>query len=184
MHGLNLLSWREKKRKRRKYLFLSALSGSLLSGSVILFIFHIFLTEKIQKQNTINFYLQLQIDKLNKQTETIQELTTQKKGSILQQELIHQLQANRTLTAAIFEEIIQIVPDGLYLTLMKRTGSQLLLEGNAKSSAAISTLMLNTTKSLFFKNPKLQILKTDLSQDAYKTHFIIELTVFKNMASS
>ena len=59
----------------------------------------------------------------------------------------------------LFDELIRVLPEGLYLKSIKQTGSDLSLSCYTQSSARVSTLMRNLETSPWFERPALVEIK-------------------------
>ena len=60
----------------------------------------------------------------------------------------------------IFDEIVNTLPEGVYLTAVIQTGEALQITGVAESNARVSSLMRNIEKSDWLTEPKLQIIES------------------------
>jgi hypothetical protein len=61
--------------------------------------------------------------------------------------VIEALQANRTETVHLFNELAKQVPEGIYLRTLVQTGQKISITGYAQSNARITTLMNNLDES-------------------------------------
>ena len=73
--------------------------------------------------------------------------------------VIYQLQGARTQVVHIFDELVRKLPEGVYFTALKDSGSSIALQGVAQSNARVSALMRNLASSDWFADPELQIIK-------------------------
>ena len=69
--------------------------------------------------------------------------------------VIEGLQADRAQAVYLLQELVQQVPDGIYLKSIKQTGLKVNLTGYAQSNARVSTLMRNFAASPYLENPDL-----------------------------
>jgi type IV pilus assembly protein PilN len=60
----------------------------------------------------------------------------------------------------LLQELVQQVPDGVYLKAIKQTGLKVNLTGYSQSNARVSTLMRNFSGSPYLENPELVEIKT------------------------
>ncbi|MBI3171738.1 MAG: PilN domain-containing protein, partial [Hydrocarboniphaga effusa] len=91
--------------------------------------------------------------------------------------VIEELQASRTASVHFFDELVNTLPDGVYLTGFKQQGGQVTLDGIAESNGRISTYMKNLDVSSWFADPRLVIIKTGEKDRRRKGEF--QLTVKK-----
>ena len=166
MPRINLLPWREELRKRRQRDF-GVLAGlSVLAMAVVVLGVHTYFSGRIEFQQSRNEYLQQQIALLDKRIKEIEELDQEKSSLLARMEIIQQLQASRPEIVHLFDEIVESLPDGVYLTKFAQKGRSLSLEGVAQSNARVSSLMRNTDASAWMENPALVEIKArSKSQD-------------------
>jgi len=74
-------------------------------------------------------------------------------------QIIESLQANRTETVHMFNELARQVPSGVYLKSVKQAGQTITLNGLAQSNAKVSTLMRNLDDSPVLDKPDLVEIK-------------------------
>jgi type IV pilus assembly protein PilN len=152
MIRINLLPHREEKRKARRQQFY-ALFGlvSVLAG-LIWFLGYSIIQRQITAQTEKNEFIKAESVALDKQIDEIKKLKAQIDALLARKRVIEELQANRTETVHLFNQLSRQVPEGIYLKSMKQTGSKISLAGYAQSSARIATFMNNLDDSPFFEN--------------------------------
>lgn len=159
MARINLLPWRESRRKERErqfYLILG-LSASLTVVAVVYINSYVDSLNQYQTQR--NSYLQQQIAIVNKQIHQIKDLEKQKNNLLARMKIIHQLQASRPQIVHLFDEWVRVLPAGVYIEDLKRRGHTEVLSGIAESNAHISALMRNLEASPVFQNPRLDVIE-------------------------
>jgi type IV pilus assembly protein PilN len=157
MIRINLLPHREEKRKARRQQFY-ALFGlvSVLAG-LIWFLGFSIIQRQITAQAEKNEFIKTESIALDKQIEEIKKLKTQIDALLARKRVIEELQANRTETVHLFNQLSKEVPEGIYLKSLKQTGTRVALTGYAQSSARIATFMNNLDESPFFENSQQKI---------------------------
>lgn len=159
MARINLLPWREELRKERQRQFLT-LAGVALGLTVLAMIsVHIYFVGVIDYREKRNAYVQNEIRQVEKKIAEIKELETQKEQLVARMRVIERLQRNRPEIVHIFDELVKLTPDGLYLTNMTQKGPLLILEGEAQSNARVSALMRNLDNSEWFDRPELKVIQ-------------------------
>jgi len=160
MPRINLLPWRdlERKRKRQEFMFaaIGAVVVALLMGVLLRFNYD----ARIQYQNTKNQYLEGQIEILNQQIAEILDLEQQKKRLNDRIEVIQKLQSSRPEAVHLFDQLVRLLPDGVYLTSVKQTDRRIQIKGIADSSTRVSAFMRNIDGSEWLKDPSLEIIET------------------------
>ena len=60
----------------------------------------------------------------------------------------------------IFDQLVRLLPDGVYLTEVKQTDRRIQIKGIAESSTRVSAFMRNIDGSQWLKDPSLEIVET------------------------
>lgn len=177
MIRVNLLPHREEKRKTQRQQFY-AFSGvvAVLAG-LIWFIGFGFINNLIDRQSEKNAFLKSEIAVLDKQIEEINKLKEQTESLLKRKQVIEALQANRTETVHLFNELARRLPSGVYLSSIQQQGQKITLVGYAQSNARVSTLMHNLDESPILERPQLieikaaQVGKRRLNQFSLNIYF-------------
>jgi type IV pilus assembly protein PilN len=159
MARINLLPWREERRKLRQKEFGVMLAMGALAGVVLWFLVNSYYNAQINGQNERNAYLQQQIAEVETRITEIDELDRQKARLLARKEVIEQLQANRSQMVHLFDSLVRTIPDGVVLTSIKQEGEKLTLEGRSQSNARVSTYMRNLEGSGWMTKPDLSIIE-------------------------
>lgn len=155
---LNLLPWRDiKRRQQDRQLLTMAIGFWVLMGLLDFYVFaHV--SNLTEKQNKVNEYLQQEITKVEKEIKEIADLKKQRQDLIARMNVIYQLQGDRSRIVRVFDELVRKLPDGVYLTSLKQTVGGLSLQGVAQSNARVSALMRNLSSSDWFADPELEVI--------------------------
>lgn len=157
---LNLLPWREMRRREQDRQLLTIAIGAWVLMIVIVFYAHWHVTGLIEAQNRRNEFLKQEIAKVEKQIKEVADIKKRREALIARMNVIQQLQADRTRVVRIFDELVRRVPEGVQLTSLKQTGGHnIALTGVAQSNARVSALMRNFSASDWFDDPKLDVIK-------------------------
>ncbi|MCX7062214.1 MAG: PilN domain-containing protein [Nevskia sp.] len=173
---INLLDWRATRRARRRKEFLSLLGLSIGAGVALLGLGYMTMTGAVEHQDQRNAYLTAQINDLDKQIKEIEELEKVKANLVSRMNVIQQLQESRSATVHFFDEIVNTLPDGIYLSSIKQSGQNVTLEGTAESSGRISAYIKNLDASPWFSNPKLVVIKTGEKNKQRNSEFTLQVT--------
>jgi type IV pilus assembly protein PilN len=161
MARINLLPWREERRKQRQVQFNITAGVVAGIGLVTVGLMYGGMDGLIAGQNQRNAFLTDQIAQMDKKIETIKSLQEQKQRLIARMQIIEQLQQSRPTEVHLLDEIVKTLPPGVYLTGLTQTGDQLSINGVAESSARVSTYLRNLDTSLWVGQPNLQIVQKD-----------------------
>ncbi len=155
MIRINLLPWREARRKAHNlqfFILMGMVAG--LAASIVLLV-HGYYAARISNQTERNRFLKEENSKLDKQIEEIKKLKDEIQALLSRKQVIETLQGDRAQTVYLLEQLVRQTPDGVYLKSIKQTGSKVNLTGYAQSNARVSTLMRNLEASPYLENPDL-----------------------------
>lgn len=170
MAEINLLPWRELKREQEKKNFVILLISAVIVAIAVVFLMNYYFNGLLDQQTRRNQRLQTEITLLDKQIEAIKELKKMREGLIARMKIVQELQATRTLTVHLFDELIKVLPNGVYLTNVKRTDNKVVLQGYTESNGDISVLMRNIQNNPWLHAPKLtEIKKSKETENKDKT---------------
>lgn len=159
MIRINLLPHREEKRRVRRQQFYALIGMiSLLAGVTWVFGYSV-IDRYINAQEEQNAFLKTEIASLDKEIDEIKRLKEQTDSLLSRKRVIESLQADRTETVHLFNELARQVPEGVYLKTLKQTGQKINLTGYAQSNSRISTLMRNLEASPLLELPDLVEIK-------------------------
>jgi len=159
MIRINLLPWREARRKARNlqfYILMGMVAG--LAASIVLLV-HGYYATRISTQTDRNRFVKDENTKLDKEIEEIKKLKEEIQALLSRKQVIETLQADRAQTVYLLEQLVRQTPDGIYLKSIRQTGSKVNLTGYAQSNARVSTLMRNLEASPYLENPDLVEIK-------------------------
>ena len=159
MIRINLLPWREARRKAHNlqfYILMGMVAG--LAASIVLLV-HGYYATRISTQTERNRFLKDENTKLDKEIEEIKKLKEEIQALLSRKQVIETLQADRAQTVYLLEQLVRQTPDGVYLKSIKQTGLKVNLTGYAQSNARVSTLMRNLEASPYLENPDLVEIK-------------------------
>jgi type IV pilus assembly protein PilN len=175
MPRINLLPWREEERKRRQREFGVAVAGSMVAGALVVVLTMFAFSQMIQSQNQRNERLKTEIAALEKSITEIDGLERQKERLLARMEIIDQLQKSRPEIVHLFDEVARQLPEGVYLTGMKQTGTRVEVQGVAQSSTRVSALMRQVDSSEWLSDPEVQKVETTTSGNSRQAEFTVYL---------
>lgn len=153
---INLLPHREAARKRRRDLFnvslgASALLGGLIAGSIFLWY-----QAAITSQQSNNTLLETEIKKLEAQIKDIATLEAEIAALRARQQAVEDLQSDRNLPVHLLTELVNQLPDGIYVNKMTQVDQSVTLNGVAQSNERVSELLRNLANNTpWFAKPEL-----------------------------
>jgi type IV pilus assembly protein PilN len=174
---INLLPWREARRKAQRQ-HLAVLGGMVaVLGLLIVGAVHLTIAGYISEQNSRNEFLKKENARLDKEIEEIQKLKSEIAALLARKQVIERLQADRAQAVYLLQELVQQVPDGVYLKTIKQTGLKVNLTGYAQSNARVSTLMRNFAASPYLENPDLVEIKASTVSSKRVSEFTMNVNL-------
>lgn len=185
MARINLLPWREQRRKQREKEFFAML-GAAAGAAVLSFLgLMLYFGGQIDGQLARNSYLEGEIAQLDVKIKEIEELDQTRERLLSRKKAIEELQADRARMVHLFDELVRTVPDGVYLKSVKQAGEILTLEGNAESNTRVATYMRSLEASQWLENADLGIVQTQADAQGKEADprnryaFILRITLSK-----
>jgi type IV pilus assembly protein PilN len=160
MPRINLLPWREAERKRKRQEFFLSVGAAIATAALVTLVGRWHMSAAIDHQNERNQVITDSIKELDKQIEEIEGLENQKNRLLARMEIIETLQRSRPGIVHIFDEIVKALPEGVYLTYLKQTGTRIEMRGVAQSSTRVSAFMRNIDASQWLAEPSLRIVES------------------------
>lgn len=175
MIRINLLPHRELKRaaKQRQFIFF-AVSISVLALLIVVLV-HGIVGSWIDNQNTRNAYLEAETGKLDKQIEEIKKLKEQTQAMLSRKKVVETLQGNRAQSVHLLDQMVRLLPDGVYLKSFKQTGSSVNVQGYAQSNARVATYIRNLESSPWLESPELIETKAALVEKSRLNEFSLNV---------
>ena len=155
MIRVNLLPHRAEKRKARQIQFIAFGVISLLLGITIIIFVHIAIGTQIDYQDRRNQYLKDETAKLDKQIEEIKKLREETDALLARKTVVENLQTTRSDAVHLLDQMLRILPDGIYIKSLKQSGNKINMVGSAQSNARVSTLMRAIEDSPWLELPTL-----------------------------
>lgn len=172
MTEINLLPWREKLREQEKKWFAAVLLTGIVAAAVLVFFINYYTGHLVDNQMIRNQMLQKQITELDKQIIEIRDLKERRAALISRMLIIRNLQATRVLMVHLFDELIKIIPSGIYVTKLERKDDIITIWGFAESNTNVSILMNNIEHDVWIQNPALtEIKRADEKKQAANNEF-------------
>jgi len=176
---INLLPYREERRKRRKQAFFAGLGLSFAVGVGIAALGWLLLQTMIEQQRTRNTYLQTQISQLDAQIKDISTLREEIDALTRRQKAVEALQAERNTPVHLLNELARLTPEGVYLSGIKQTDKLVTLTGLAQTQERVSELMRNASREAqWLERPELAEIKlTNVATSARDAKRLFDFTL-------
>ena len=175
MTRLNLLPWRDLRRKEQDRQLLSIAVGVWILMGLIIFYAHLHVSGLIENQQKRNEFLDKETKKLDEEIKEIRELQAARAALLARMRVIQQLQLDRTQVVHLFDDLVRKMPEGVYLTTLKQVGPVITLTGNAQSNARVSALMRNLDASDWYTKPELDVINVKTKGNDRVSEFILRV---------
>lgn len=177
MANINLLPWREEAREKQTRDYIGLLVLVFLLAGIIVY-FSLMVVESISDtQKSRNAYLQSEIQLLEAQIVEITQIKNRKEDIERRTEIILDLQQSRNLPTHILDELVRVVPTGIYLSRIERKGSMLWIEGRSESNNNVANMMRNIKASTWLQDPNMQSIITQNEASRQLQHFTLRVEV-------
>lgn len=178
MTEINLLPWRELKREREKKQFIIYLFMGLIAAAIVVFLINTYAKQLVEHQTYRNQQLQNEITTLEGQIKEIENIKKLREALIARMNIVQNLLITRVLTVRLFNELTEIMPNGVLLTRAERVGDKITVLGFAQANSDISELMRNIEKNGWIKSPELTEIKKPKDDgqgvgDEFKLSFVL-----------
>ncbi|MGE5332576.1 MAG: PilN domain-containing protein [Nitrospirota bacterium] len=144
---INLLPHREAARKRRRETFQATMLASALVGLVIAGGIYWWFQMQIEEQQGKNQFLQTEIKVLEGQIKEIATIEEEIAALRARQKAVEDLQSDRNLPVHLLSELVQQLPDGVYITTLKQTNQTVAMQGMAQSNERVSEMLRNLSNN-------------------------------------
>jgi type IV pilus assembly protein PilN len=159
MPRINLLPWRADLRTQRRNQFFIGLGGGAAIALLVVLMSNLIMGAIIDNQRARNQTLKNEIDALDLRIKEIIDLEAKKESLLARMEIIEQLQRSRPEIVHVFDQLVRTLPDGVNLTSIKQNGAAIEIKGAAESNTRVSALMRNIDKSVWLKDPDLEVVQ-------------------------
>lgn len=165
---INLLPHREAARKRRREAFQASMLASFLVGLLISVLIYTWFQGLVTNQQEKNNYLTQEIKSLEVQIKEIATLEEEITALQARQKAVEDLQSDRNLPVHLFTELVNQLPDGVYITSIKQADQAITMQGMAQSNERVSEMLRNLSNNTpWLAKPELvEIVASNLSLSA------------------
>jgi len=175
MPRINLLPWREAERQKRQKEFGIAMGAGVVAAIAVVLVTMFFYDGMIDNQKRRNARLTNEIQVLEEAIKEIDDLEKQKERLLARMEIIEQLQKSRPEIVHLFDELVRLLPEGVYLTGMSQKGNRVEIRGVAQSSTRVSALMRQIDASDWLSDPDVDRVVTTQSGTTRQSEFVVYL---------
>ena len=179
MIRINLLPHRAEKRRARQIQFIALSVISIALAGLLVGVVELAISTQVYYQEKRNTYLKQETAVLDKQIAEIKKLREQTQSLLARKNVVEGLQSTRSDVVHLLDQMLRILPDGVYLRSLKQTGNRIALIGYAQSNARVSTLMRAIEDSPWLDSPTLVEIHATGSGAARKSEFTLNFNLTK-----
>jgi len=160
MIRINLLPHREMRRELRKREFLGNLAATAIVAIVLVVAGGMVINRQIEHQAGRNSYVQGAVNKLDTEIAEIKNLEESIASLRARQEAVEDLQSDRTIPVHLLDELVKVMPDGVFLLKLQQLDLTVTLNGFAQSNERVAELLRNLSdRSQWLEKPQLDEIK-------------------------
>lgn len=141
MARINLLPWREERRKEQQREFGVMVAGGVVISGLLLGLAHMTVQDWTDQQGVRNKLLQDEITQVENKIKEIEDIDRQRDDLLQRMKVIQDLQESRPKIVHLVDELLDVLPVGSYLTSLKQENDKVTLDGKAQSNARVSAIM-------------------------------------------
>jgi len=160
MARINLLPWREEQRQERQRHFMSMLLMTAILGVVLVFLTGVVYEQKSKHQQVRNELVKKEIRQLETRIKRIDQLERTRARLISRKQVIERLQASRSMTVELLDNLAMSIPVGVTLDTIRQQGPTLSLGGSSQSNARVSAYLKELELNDLFLNPQLGFVRS------------------------
>ena len=184
MIRINLLPHRAEKRRARQIQFGVFAGAAFLAAALVVGVVHLIIDSRISYQERRNEFLRQETAILSRQIGEIKKLKAQTQALLARKTVVEDLQSTRADVVHLFDQMLRILPEGVYLKSLKQVGGKITLVGYAHSNARISTLMRSVEDSPWLDTPSLIEIHATTANSARVSEFTLTFNLSKPGAAA
>jgi type IV pilus assembly protein PilN len=140
---INLLPHREMRRERRKKDFVVLAALVAAAGVAATFAGGFAINQQIAAQQDRNSLIVAENAKLDKEIADIKTLREEIAALRARQQAVENLQSDRTVPVRLFDELVRLAPEGVYLRSLRQDEGRVTLVGHAATNERVAELLRN-----------------------------------------
>lgn len=152
---INLLPWREWRRRRLNALFLLQLGGLLAAGLAAAGAASMSLNWTIEAQQARNDSLREEVSSLNERIAEIHRLKQRRDDLLERIKGVQALEVDRAAIVRLFDQLADALPEETHYQALELRGDVLSLTGVAASNGGVAALLRNLNRSAWFQQANL-----------------------------
>lgn len=177
MSNINLLPWREAAKEKQKNNFYLLLGGTCLVAAAGVFAVNQYFNFLTNSQNQRNQFLQNEIAVLNVQLGEIREIKAKKAALVSRMNLIDQLQSSRNTSVKLFNQLPDVISNGVYLSSLNLNQDNIDVVGKAEAYNRVANTMRQIDKTSWLGQTSISSIFTSNTQNMSLSEFSLHFNV-------
>ncbi|KAE8176886.1 PilN domain-containing protein [Photobacterium carnosum] len=162
---LNLLPWRELRRKQHKQRFVGLLMASVVVAMMGNGAIGEYIENQQSQQQSRNNQLQQELTNLEQRLAFLPKLDKQRHAIELRLKVIADIQLSRNRVTQLLNQLPEVVPAGVYLDGVNLAIQRVNVDGFGDTNGHLAALLGKAEQSLWFKNIEMHSLVTTKGAD-------------------
>ena len=160
--SINLMPWRQERRKRQQKDFLTKIGLSAISALGVVVVGAILLSTVISGQEKRNQFLDGQIKEAQVKIKEIDTLQKRRDQMLGRKQVIEKLQADRDLLPNVLYQVAINSVEGIVITGYEHKNNVLEIKGRSTSNSSVAAFIRNIEQSKWFDKPEIIIIENQL----------------------
>lgn len=177
MAKINLLPWREDRRKAQQRQFNGMLGLAAVAGLALSMLIYLYYSGQVTGQNQRNELLRREIAAVEGKIKEIEDLDKRKQSLLARKQIIEELQGKRYEMVHVFTELAKTIADGTQISTIRQSGPDMVIQGRAQSNARVSSYMRNIMASPVISDPDLTVIEARGGDRALPYEFILNAKI-------
>lgn len=152
MKIINLLPWREAKRKQHQRRFIAMLIAALFLGYSTSHLLNLRLAGEVSTQQQRVAYLQSEIDDYRRQIQALSSTKSEQQSLEARLDYVDGLQQQRNKTTAVMNLLPTLIPSQVYVDKIRMQGEQFKVSGIGESTAFLAQMLDRFEQSTMVNN--------------------------------
>lgn len=152
---INFQPWRQEIRAEKNRQFALFSIFALVASGALIFFAGTVIDARIAAQNTRNDYIIGQTRLLDKKLKEIKGLRAERDSMLERMQIIQSLQGDRPVSVIILDELVRVVPDGVFFETLSFKADKFQVSAIAEDNHNVSSLMRKIDGSKWFSSPNL-----------------------------
>lgn len=168
MVRLNLLPWREQRRHAAVRRFQASLLASVVAALALVMLIDQLAQSRLREQRLANAASQRQVERLQAQAQTLEEVRAARAALELRQRALTRLKSDQPVLPSMLAGLEQAMPSGLQLTELRLEGERVRLVGLAASPALVAQWVRELQQLAVLRDVEISAIGNSVEGEAFE----------------